>query len=329
MNRRKHIKNQHFFSIGEVAIAFLILLFVAPASAYQSDWVNSNNASFNGVKIETRMYIPAGQEVSRGIIISAPGYGGDQRGFATRKRTKDAATAWGFAAMGLKFPTGSSKYITARLGSGQALLNAIAAHATKSGHPELVNAPLVMLGFSHGGAFTYSFTLWRPSKVIAFACNKSGYATTEQTSPAARAVPGMFFFGEFDAASVRPRMTKIVSTNRARGALWGLAEDWGARHQQGDAVNLIFPFFEEVIGLRYPGYGSPLNGQVGLRGLSQASGFLGDNGTFTRNPAIISKYGSYSRTKAQASWLPDFRIAQKWRDCVTKARTCEYEKPGT
>jgi hypothetical protein len=318
-----------------VLFVLLGLLFICQLQATEPDstdvveamddlpeWISDNYSTVNGVKVETRMYIPADHKVLRGIIVWSPGFGGDGRGFATLYRTKVTVEEWGFAAVGLKFPTYTENYIYANQGSGQALLNSIAAHAAKSGHAELLYAPLLMFGFSHGGAFAYSFTLWRPSRVIAFACNKSGYATTAVTTPAARAVPGVFFFGEFDHETVYARMSAILLANRALGARWSLAEGWGAAHEPGGANNLIFPFFDQAIKLRIPEGATPLTGPVVLNWLAQVDGYLGDNASFGFDLAVITTYWSYPEDKLRASWLPDAVTADKWQECVTEGRVC-------
>ncbi len=302
---------------------------IAGQAATLSEWIGNNSSTFNGVNIQTRIYIPANQQVVRGIVVFSPGYGGDGRNFATQRKTKKIADNWGFAALGTKFSSTDTRYIFAEKGSGRALLNSIATFASQSGHSELVNVPLLMMGFSNGGAFTYSFTLWRPSKVMAFACNKSGYATLQNTTPQARAVPGMFFYGQFDEKLVYDQMSKILNNGRSGGALWSLAEDWGSGHEQGTANNLIFPFFERALQLRMPAYAAPLAGPVVLKPLYQANGYLGDNSTFTRNPATMLQYNAYPGNRLKASWLPDYITGDTWRECVTRDRPCpEYLPTG-
>ncbi len=291
-------------------------------AASLTGWVHDNSATAGGVRIETRVFIPANHKVLRGLIVSSPGFGGDGRGFATQDRTKGIADNWGFAALGVKFPGSRIKYIYADQGSGRALLKSIRAHAASSGHLELGNAPLLLFGFSHGGAFSYSFTLWRPSRVIAFACNKSGYATTAATTAAARAVPGMFFFGENDEPSVRPRMTQILLANRSLGALWSLAVDWGVPHAPGTANNLIFPFFDEAIKLRVPQGVAPISGPVSLTELSELSGYLGENMSFGSSSVAVASYETFGGDKGKASWFPSAVIANKWHECVSRHRGC-------
>jgi hypothetical protein len=285
-------------------------------------WVHDNSVTASGVNIETRIFIPPNEKVLRGIIVSSPGFSGDGRGFATQDRTKGIAAKWGFAALGVKFAGSRIEYIYADQGSGRALLKSIRAHAASSGHPELGNAPLLLFGFSHGGAFSYSFTLWRPSRVIAFACNKSGYATTEAATAAARAVPGIFFFGENDDPSVRPRMTQILLANRSLGALWSLAVDWGVSHAPGTANNLIFPFFDEAIKLRVPEDVTPISGPVSLRELSESSGYLGDHVSFGSSLVAVASDESFGGDKGKSSWFPSAVIAHKWHECVSRHRGC-------
>ncbi len=298
-------------------------------STILSEWNAESSITVDGVELNTKIYIPPDLRVVNGIIVSSPGYRGDGRDFVNQTEIKKIAKSWGFAVLGTQFTGYDTQYINADRGSGRALLESISNYATRSRHLELANAPLLMLGFSHGGAFSYSFALWQPSKVIAFACNKSGYATLKNTTPEARGVPGLFFYGELDDSRVYRRMNEILTVNRSLGALWALAEDWGSKHEPGSANNLILAFFAQAIRLRLPEDAAPLTGAVRLKALHEPEGFLGDNSTFTRNPAILRKFKDYRDNKDEASWLPNYPAGAAWRDCVTRDRTCpEYPPPG-
>lgn len=50
------------------------------------------------------------------------------------------------------------KYTEASDGNGQGLLDAITQLGEMTNHPELAHAPLLPLGFSNGGYFTFTFT---------------------------------------------------------------------------------------------------------------------------------------------------------------------------
>jgi hypothetical protein len=77
------------------------------------------------------------------------------------------------------------------LNDGRALLDALRAFSERSNHPELVNAPLLLWGFSAGGEFNYEFTAWKPERVVAFVVNKGGIYFSALLPAAARRVPGL------------------------------------------------------------------------------------------------------------------------------------------
>ncbi len=110
----------------------------------------------------------------------------------------------------------NEQYANASEGSGQALLDALAAFATKSHRAELAAAPLLLWGMSAGGEFNYEFVAWRPERVIGFIVNKGGIYFTALTSPAARRVPGLLFIGGKDLDSSKDTIRGLFAPESPR-----------------------------------------------------------------------------------------------------------------
>ena len=124
-------------------------------------------------------------------------------------------------------------YVNVSQGSGQALLDALAALGARAQHPELATAPLLLWGMSAGGEFNYEFVAWKPERVAAFVVNKGGIYYTALTSPAARDVPGILFIAGKDLESRISTITGLFALNRRTGALWALAEEPNVAHVVG------------------------------------------------------------------------------------------------
>ncbi len=116
-------------------------------------------------------------------------------------------------------------YVNVSQGSGQALLDALTAFATRARHPELATAPFLLWGMSAGGQFNYEFVCWKPERVVAFVVNKGGIYYTALAPRAARQVPGMLFIGGKDLEFRTNTITGLFAVNRRGGALWALAEE--------------------------------------------------------------------------------------------------------
>jgi hypothetical protein len=132
-------------------------------------------------------------------------------------------------------------------GSGQALLDALAALARDSGHTELASAPLLLWGMSAGGQFNYEFVAWKP---------------------------GFFFVGGKDLEFRTNAIAGLFAINRRAGAVWAFAEEPGAGHVVGRSRDMSLIFFAEMLRLRLVAHSLGANA-ASLRPLHEESGFIG------------------------------------------------------
>jgi hypothetical protein len=180
-------------------------------------------------KAEFRLWYPEQTKAFRAVVVLVPGSNADGRSDVNDRSWQAFASSHEIALIGCHFADKQhdefvEKYANAAQGSGQALLDALVSFSSRSGHPELANAPLLLWGMSAGGEFNYEFTGWKPDRVAAFVVNKGGVYFSALLPSAGRQVPGLLFVGEEDLERKRI-ITGLFALNRREGALWALVEE--------------------------------------------------------------------------------------------------------
>jgi hypothetical protein len=257
-----------------------------------------------------RCYVADNLQTVRGIFVLTPGSNIDGRAMAQETFWQSLAAKHQFALVACFFNeslTGSD-YDIAFKGSGQLLLDAIGAFGDQAQHPEMKNAPLALWGFSAGGEFNYSFTTWKPDRVIAFVVNKiedfQSYSG-EWTTPMLK-VPAIYFFGTQDQDRRVKAVTEAFQRGRARGAFLCLAPEKNVGHAVGNSLELAIPFLDAAIEQR-------LGNDGALKDINPEDGWFGNVSTGQISPA-----GMYTGKKEMASWLPDEVTALKWKEFVAR-----------
>ena len=266
-------------------------------------------------KAEFRLWYPDDAARLRAVVLLVPGSNGDGRGQVEEAFWQDFASRNRVALVGCRFTDKQHEqmfiehYVDVSKGTGQALVDALARFASRSNHPELASAPLLLWGMSAGGEFNYEFAAWKPERVVAFIVNKGNVYYTALVPQAARHVPGMMFIGETDLAFRNQTIAGLFAVNRRGGALWGLAEEPGIGHAVGRSRDFAGIFFEEMLALRLP---ESTAADATLRALPEKSGFFGDLKTHDFRPVAESKPPT-----APMAWLPTERVARAWHAVVT------------
>jgi poly(3-hydroxybutyrate) depolymerase len=279
----------------------------APAGAVFEETIPPGS---NFDKAEFKAWVPKDVATVQAVLVLVPGSNGDGRPQADDEAWQAFAVKNRLALMACRFTDKPhdqnfiEHYVNVSLGSGQALLDALASVAKRSGHPEIASAPFLMWGMSAGGQFNYEFTAWKPERVAAFVVNKGGIYYTALTSQAARAVPGMLFIGGKDLEQRVNTITGLFDLNRRGAALWALAEEPGAAHIVGRSRDVATIFYEDALALR-------LGGGTTLKPLSEKTGFIGDLKTRTFQPM-----GEKAPSNPTA-WLLTERVARAWQAMMT------------
>jgi dienelactone hydrolase len=260
-------------------------------------------------KAAFRLWIPDQAGAVRAVVVLVPGSNGDGRPEAADPSWQAFATRHHLALVACQFTDRTheqpfiEEYANVSKGSGQALLDAMAALGARAKHPEIATVPLLLWGMSAGGQFNYEFVAWKPDRVLAFVVNKGGIYYTALAPRASRSVPGLLFIGEKDLWSRNDTISGLFAVNRRAGALWALAEEPGAAHVVGRSRDVAMTFFEDVLGLRLDA------GRAGaLRTLTEKDGFLGDVRAKTFTPATAG-----AGANVPTAWLPTERVARAWQ----------------
>jgi dienelactone hydrolase len=293
------------------AAAFAFVLSISPVS--QSATLDeAAGPGRNYAVAEFRLWYPDAAGPMRAVVVLMPGSNGDARAMIEDPVWQAFAVKHKLALVGCHITDKPheqnfiEEYANVSRGSGDALLNALTAFASRASRPELGGAPLLLWGMSAGGQFNYEFAAWKPERVVAFVVNKGGIYYTALAPRAARDVPGMLFIGGKDLESRIQTITGLFAVNRRAGALWALAEEPGAAHIVGRSRDLSLIFFEEVLSLRLSETGA-------LKPLSEKTGFLGDPKSKSFRPISDGAAPNYP-----TAWLPSIRVARAWLAMLTE-----------
>jgi hypothetical protein len=323
-------------------LVLLLALAVLPeATAAIHDITVTSTVGTSNV-VQMRMYVPDGLPVIRGILLYGNGAGGDDRSKANRAHYQAFADNIGFAIVAT---ARMDRYMrsAAEIGSnynswappggggdGRRLLEGLGQLADASGHPELLNAPVLFWGFSGAGQMAYEYNAWKPERTIAYSLNKGRYYTTEITSEAARRTPGLLFAGQNDPQPVRQQnIEEVYRENKGApgGASWGYMLEQGKQHEEGDVDHVLLRFFHNLIKLRYPAGETPVAGPLTLRDVPFETGWLADQTTqqVPNGLTAIAPVGAYAGDPVNPSWLPDkdsaflFRALSSWSRPISLA----------
>ncbi len=294
-----------------MASVILALAAAAPTRAATFDEVAKPGANYD--KAEFRLWLPDGAGPVRALVVLVPGSNSEGRNMVDDPFWQAFAVKHRLGLVGCHLtdkPHDQSfieEYVDVAKGSGQALLDSIAALGAKAGHAEIASAPVMLWGMSAGGEFDYEFAVWKPERVIAFVVNKGNIYYTALAPAATRRIPALLFTGEKDLDFRINTVNGIFAVNRRGGALWALTEEPGIGHEVGRSKDLGAMLFEDVLDARLP----ETPGGA-LRPLSEKDGFIADPATKTYAPMGDSRPPNHT-----TCWLPTERLAKAWQAVVT------------
>jgi dienelactone hydrolase len=310
-------------SVAEAAVCFCLPLLslgcIACAQGPPGQMLDKAVApGTNYEKAEFRLWYPDKVGFIRAVLVLVPGANADGRPDVNDRFWQSFASRNEVALIGCHFTDKPHEepfienYADAAQGSGQALLDALVAFSSRSDHPELMNAPLLLWGMSAGGEFNYEFTAWKPERVVAFVVNKGGIYFSALLPEAARRVPALLFVGEKDLESRKRVISGLFALNRRAGALWALAEEPKVGHVIGRSREMAAIFFDAVLPLRVgsnASVASPASAASPLARLEERSGVVVE---LIRGDDLRSPSDNLASTHLTA-WFPTERVARAWQ----------------
>ncbi|MEI6714840.1 MAG: hypothetical protein WCO60_13875 [Verrucomicrobiota bacterium] len=259
------------------------------------------------------LWLPEGVDVAKGIVVMS-GHGSGENLFARAD----------MRALARELHLALFKFIGNPMQRGfwprSLLFDRLQAFGSKTGHPELGNAPLFLYGHSNGTGFSAVLPAYVPERIWGWVSMRPG-VTFQVYQPGAAQVPGLVIFGEDDPFLARPSKEEnlaVVQTLRKKHtALWNFAVEPKTGHGPGEKTwPLVFSFLRHTFSARVPADANPSQHPVRLNALSLENGFLGQNwdpalGGYQTLP--VSPFSSFSGEKSSASWLINEGFAADWQ----------------
>lgn len=234
-----------------------------------------------------------------------------------KEQSRAMARNWGFALVGGNFMRVSKSEM------GPALVAGLVDLAAKSGHAELTAAPLIFTSMSAGTGMCLALAEHLPERTIA--CGLVALEVGPETA-ATRDVPMMTIFGSKDGQQM-PKLESLLPKRRGEfDASWAIAPQWGRGHEWGQANNLLWPLFDEVIRQRCPAV-TPADGAVKLLRYDPARVWLADPATWKTRAATIAAAEKYAGAKSAACWLPGEDVARVWQAFVVEKPVVRITAP--
>lgn len=265
-------------------------------------------------KVFVQVWLPAGVRTFRGGICNP---------FSKEEKV---SAHWQAACRHWRFAYVQTDFDAVRKEEFGLLEKGLAELAKKSGQPELALLPMCFIGMSRGGGMSMQLSERLPGRTLASApvCLEVG-----PQSQATRALPVLTVFGEKDGSQMKKLLEKLPK-ERSLDARWGIAVQWGRKHEFAQANNLSFVFFDEVIRRRLPSTKnaeSPkdVGAPVRLSEIPLEEGWLGEIVEWEKNSKEVGKpvvhpWKDYKGDRARACWFPSERVARVWQAFVSSPR---------
>lgn len=273
------------------------------------DWTFRVNPYFpyqNFDIAEFRLWVPDSTSGLRGILVLLNHYNSNGLNLANIPEWQEYAIEKQLGLVGVHFesdPDDKNLYSDAFSGSGDALIKAVDTLAYKHDLQEIKSLPFLLRGYSMGGAFSSSFSAYRPERIIAFANIRGPISSSNE--PAVNNIPALTLLGKNDSQELNNWNIDAVHKKRTEGGIWSYAIDPNASHHGNmrEADELIKVFFSKALPKRL------VEGSNDLAAIPEQSGWLGNN----ENGEIFS-FDSYPESKKDASWLIDEEFANLWQN---------------
>ena len=127
-------------------------------------------------------------------------------------------------------------------------------------------------------------------------------------------------FGDRDGKQYEKLMAKLPEA-RTKGGRFGIAPQWGRKHEFARANNLLMLLFDAAIGVRLGKLGKP------LKPFGEKEGWLGDVSGWKEGGSEIAPFEKYKGDKAKACWFPDAKTAYAWQAFVTFKPQLKLKNP--
>jgi hypothetical protein len=207
---------------------------------------------------------------------------------------------------------------------------ALADAAAKIDHPELVNAPIFLAGFSRNGSRAWDFAdeernqsrtagliLGGNPGITSGMMDRDGRpneprVALAQRTPALTVVGSRDPFVEYNRGADRHWHNAFYPKIRSLpDVTWGLMIGWGYGHEWEGSWTPFTVFMQDVLALRLDGPAAA-DGTTKLKPIRFEDGWFAEYG-WTKDWPEIAPVGSFAGDRSKAVWLPAENVAHVWR----------------
>jgi predicted esterase len=193
-----------------------------------------------------RFVVPDTVSHPNAIVVFIPGTDGDGRGAVTNATFLSISEACHAALIGCHFRGEGLGYDDPSGGSGRALDEAISHFADVAQEPKLTQIPLLLIGYSQGGMFTFNYICWRPERVKAFAALKAIFPKLQPTA-AAFSLPGLLAAGQADEPGRIRAIAQAFLGATGKHSEWAFLLERGVGHDlDPKSIGMAGDLFEAV-----------------------------------------------------------------------------------
>jgi hypothetical protein len=247
--KNTHPPLRHYSLSLTLIMAGLLGLFwalgLSPGRADTLDYTVAPKAGDNFTEASFRCVNPDPQTSPDYVLVFIPGTNGDAKAIVNEEKFLSISKACHAVLIGCCFRGIELGYDSPSGGTGQALDEAIAHFGDQMGLPKLAKLPLLLIGHSQGGNFTYNYICWRPERVKAFAATKWMIPGTPK--PASFQVPGLLVTGEKDEPGRIQSITKAFTGATGQHSKWAFLEEKNAGHDISQGLfDFIHAYFVAV-----------------------------------------------------------------------------------
>lgn len=260
------------------------------------------------------LYVPETVGQARGVLLALGGP--DTRGFATGSPfgAPVPAVEAALQTLGEALRSLAAEHGLAVLGTSRAslpngatedaiLLDAVREGATRSGRPELEEAPLLLYGISGGGPEASGFVARNPEQAAGLFLKVPAALESLDGGAKALRVPTYVVLAELDAFVDNSALWTGFAASRGAGGIWALALEPGVPHHSLTPAHrdLTIRWMDEILTLRLG-----TTAADALRDVVESAGWTGTHSTGRVEP------WSSDADLGDTSWFPSRVTAEEW-----------------
>jgi hypothetical protein len=252
------------------------------------------------------LWIPPGAQRVKGLVYLNMTLGG----YYQESGERQLASTWGFAHLtGMAWNNNLSDSFDIDV---KTLDGVVAELASKSGHAELLQVPVVGVGLSRTGGTGFALSQQWKGRVLAHAMISAAFP--KGPAPSSVGIPSISVVGDqdnYDAALASFRDFRP----REGGMLVATAINRGVGHKCGPCNQVLWPFLDRMVRSRLQADGT-------VKPADRAKAWLGNPADWSVSPA-----DQWTGTPTDAAWLPDASVANAWRAFTMPTPTATFATP--